>query len=153
MFTYLFCRFLWRVFSLLRADELYVIFSSGLKVWVLLLVQVSFHFFYPEFGVRFAPICSRWPLFQNWFFFTLFPLTGRRCHFLFRVLANHFASIFLLPLSGDSFGLLYVPVPHSLPIRSQNANICWFPFWPGFVTWGIDLYYYPVLMVILWVAC
>ena len=58
---------------------------------------------------------------------------------VFGVLANHLASIFFLPLSGNSLGLLYVPVPHSLPIRSQSTNICWFPFWPGFVTWGIDL--------------
>ena len=31
----------------------------------------------------------------------------------FGILANHLASIFFLPLSGDSLGLLYVPVPHS----------------------------------------
>ena len=40
--------FLWRTFALLRADGLYVIFSSGLKVWLLLLVQDSFRFLYPE---------------------------------------------------------------------------------------------------------
>ena len=57
----------------------------------------------------------------------------------FGILANHLASKFFLPLLGDSLGLLYVPVPHSLPNRSQSTNICWFSFWPGFVTWGIDL--------------
>ena len=70
----------------------------------------------------------------------LFPIStdGRRGLFLlFGILANHLASIFFLPLSGDSLGLLYVPVPHSLPIRSQSTNICWFPFWPGFVTWTL----------------
>ena len=75
---------------------------------------------------------------------------GRSFHFHLRVLAKHLGSIFFLPLSGDSLGLLYVPVPHSLPIRSQSTNICWFAFWPGFVTWRIDLYYYSVLTVILW---
>ena len=62
------------------------------------------------------------------FSYFFFPLTGRRCHFRFRVPANHLASIFVLLLSGDSLGLLYVSVPHSLPIRSQSTNICLFPF-------------------------
>ena len=31
----------------------------------------------------------------------LFSLTGRRCHFRFRVPANHLASTFFLPMSGD----------------------------------------------------
>ena len=81
-----------------------------------------------------------------------FPISadGRSSHFRLRVLANHLASVFFLPLSGDSLGLLYVPVPYTLPIWSQSTNICWFAFWPGFVTWGIDLYYYSVLTVILW---
>ena len=55
----------------------------------------------------------------------------------FGILANHLASIIFLPLSADSLGLLYVPVPTSLPIRSQSTNICWVPFWPGFVTSGL----------------
>ena len=60
----------------------------------------------------------------------LFPIStdGRRGLFPLGILANHLASIFFLPLSGDSLGLLYIPVPHSLPIRSQSTNICWFPF-------------------------
>ena len=78
----------------------------------------------------------------------LFPLTEEGGYFRWRkkgaisafgILANHLASIFFLPLPGDSLGLLYVPVPHSLTIRSQSTNICLFPSWPGFVTWGIDL--------------
>ena len=58
----------------------------------------------------------------------LFPISTDRksSHFRLRVLANHLASIFFLPLSGDSLGLLSVPVPHSLPIRSQSTNIFWF---------------------------
>ena len=89
---------------------------------------ISYHFNYcsanPGFdassGVQ-HEIHSPWPLSQNWFSFSLFLLTGRRCHFRFRVLANHLASIFFLPLSGDSLGLLYVSVPHSLPIWSQTS--------------------------------
>ena len=100
-YTYLFDWVLRKVFSLLRAEGLYVIFSSGLKVWVLLLVLDYFCFLYPEFCARFAPICSRQPFLQNWFSFSLFPLTERRCHFRFRVLTNHLASTFFLPLSGD----------------------------------------------------
>ena len=69
----------------------------------------------------------------------LFPTStdGSSSHFCLRVLANHLASIFFLPLSGDSLGLLYVPVSHSLPIRSPSTNICLFPFWLGFVTSGL----------------
>ena len=92
-------------------------YRSGLKALSSSLVQDSFRFLYPEFGARFSPICSRRPLFQNsssprvWheirsprplsqnsFSFSLFPLTGRRCHFRFKVLANHLASLFFLPL-------------------------------------------------------
>ena len=122
-------------------------YRSGLKA----LSSSPFRFLYPEFGARFSPICSRrslfqnssspgvWheirsprPLSQNWFSYSLFPLTEEEGYF-------HFGdSIFFLLLSGDSLGLLYVPVPHSLLIRSQSTNICCFPFWPGFVTWGID---------------
>ena len=70
MFTYL-DGFLWRIFSLLQANGLYVIFSSGLKVWLLLLVQDSFRFLYPEswHGTR---ILSRRPHLQNWFSYSLF---------------------------------------------------------------------------------
>ena len=88
MFTYLFNGFLRRVFSLLRADGLYIIYGSGLKVWVLLVqdtfrlppvisVVVSIYLITsttvpqipilglrPEFGTRFAPsvhndLCSK----------------------------------------------------------------------------------------------
>ena len=108
--------------------------------------NISYHFNYcsanPGFGAspgvwrEIRPICSRRPLFQNWFSYSLFPLTERRCHFRFMVLANHLASLFFLPLSGDSLGLL-----------SLLSNICWLSLWPTFFTfsdrpWGIDLYYY-----------
>ena len=132
MFTYLFGRFLPRVFSLLRVGGLYIIYSSGLKVWVLL-VQDTFRLptvisavvsiylitsitvpqipvlvLRPEFGARFAPSVHDDISLQNQYPLPLFPLTERRCHFRFRVLANRFASIFLLPMSGDSLGLLFL---------------------------------------------
>ena len=136
MFTYLFDGFLLRVFSLLQADRLYIIYSSGWKVWVLVVqdtfrlplmifsgsFNISYHFNYcstnpgfdasPEVWHEIRPICSRWPLFRNWFSFTLFPLTEQRCHFCLRVLANPFASTFLLPLSGDSLGPLSLSPGH-----------------------------------------
>ena len=109
-------------FLVLRADGLYVIFISGLKVWVLPLVQDSFRFLYPEFGARFASICSRRPLFQNWFSFTLFPLTERRCHFRFRVLANHLASIFFLSLVTECKHLLAFTLTHILYFIPQAVK-------------------------------
>ncbi len=123
--------FLRRVVSLLQAGGfIYIALAWRHRFF---LSKILSAFFTRSLGIR-SCILSRWPHLQNWFSFTLFPLMERRCHFRFRVLANHFASIFFLPLSGDSVGLLYVPIPHSLPTQSQNANICWFPFWPGFVT-------------------
>ena len=122
MFTYLFNGFFWRVFSVLRADGLEGMGSSCPRYFPsspVILVVVSIYLItsttvpqipvlvlHPEFGARFAPsvhddLCSK-----NSFSLPLFPLTERRCHFHFRVLANHLASIFFLTLSGDSLGLL-----------------------------------------------
>ena len=71
------------------------------------------------------------------FFFSFFSLTGRRCHFRFRVPANHLASTFSLPVSGDSLGLLDVtPYPILYPSGHQVQTSV-FPFWPGFVTLGL----------------
>ena len=91
--------FMWRKFSLIRADGLYVIFSSGLKVW-LLLVQDSFRYLYPESWHE-TRVLSRRPHLQNSFSLPLFPLTEEGGYFRFGILANHLASIFFLPLSGD----------------------------------------------------
>ena len=67
--------FLWRIFILLRA---------------LLLPGV----------LGFSSVCHE-PCPTTNFLFSFFPLTGRRCHFRFRVPANHLASTFFLPVSGD----------------------------------------------------
>ena len=90
---------------------------------------------HPEFGTR---LRSLRPLFQNWFSLPLFPQTERRCHFRFRVLANRFASIFLLPLSGDSFGPLSLSPGHKVQTSvgfHSDLDLLLRP-------WGIDLYYY-----------
>ena len=88
--------FLWRIFLLLWADRLYLIFNSGLKAW-LLRVRDIFRLLLP--GVLgFGSVCHEpCPCFSLY----LFPLTGRSCHFRFRVPANHLASTFFLPVSGN----------------------------------------------------
>ena len=108
--------------------------------------NISYHFNYcsanpgvmlhPEFGMRSIhhDLCPKTD-----FLIPYFRWRKKGAISAFGILTNHLASLFFLPLSGDLLGLLYVSVPHSLPIRSQSTNICWFPFWPGFVTWGIDL--------------
>ena len=67
--------FLWRIFLLLRA---------------LLLAGV----------LGFSSVCHE-PCPTTNFSLFLFSLTRRRCHFRFRVPANHLASTFFLPVSGD----------------------------------------------------
>ena len=151
--------FFWRIFSFFYGlMEFIYAYHSGLKVWVLL-VQDTFRLppvtsAVVQYILSFQLLLTQslaWDLFTTTsvpkliFFFPisadgrrrLFPLTEEGGYFRFGILANHLASIFFLPLSGDSLGLLYVPVPLSLPIRSQSTNICWFPFWPGFVTSGL----------------
>ena len=77
----------------------FVIFSSGLKVWLLLLLsKILSVFLYPESWHGPRPICSRWRLFQKLIFLFPIPADGRSSHFRLRLLANHLASIFFLPL-------------------------------------------------------
>ena len=90
--------FLWRIFLLLRADRLYFIFSSGLKAW-LLRVRDIFRLLLP--GVLGFSSVRHEPCPTTNFLIFLIPLMGRRCHFCFRVPANHLASTFFLPVSGD----------------------------------------------------
>ena len=95
MFTYLFDGFLRRVFSLLRVDGILYIYNA--LAWrhrFFFLFKILSDFFTRSFDIR-SHVHSRWPHLQNWFSFTLFLLTERRCHFRFRVLANHLAFFFL----------------------------------------------------------
>ena len=85
-------------------------FFYGLTDFILFLVLVwrygfflpeifFFVFFYPEYlalgSIRHKPCPT------NNFSSYLFPLTGRSPHFHFGVPANHLASLFFLPVSGD----------------------------------------------------
>ena len=123
--------FLWRIFPLLRANRLYIIFCSGLKVW-LLLVQDTFRLPLP--GV----------LALDSFATTSF----RKLIFLFPISADGRRGLFPLCDSSQSFGFYLL----SSPIRRFVwATICpcipffthlitkykHFPFWPGFVTSGL----------------
>ena len=113
-----------------RVDGIYFIFGVWLES------KVPFPSCPRYFRLSF-PIWSRRCLIQDSFSYFFFPLTGRRCHFRFRVPAYHLASISFLPPSGDSLGLLYVtPYPILYPSGHQVQTSV-FPFWPGFVTLGL----------------
>ena len=155
MFTYLFDGFLRRVFSLLRADGLYIIYSSGLKIWVLL-VQDTFRLppvisavvsiylitsttvpqipvlvLRPEFSARFSPsvhddLCSKTDFLYPYFRWRKkLPLPPEGFSQSF--------SFYLLPPPVRRFFGTTISLT-----RSQSANLCWLSFWPGFITWGID---------------
>ena len=137
MFTYLFDRFLRRVFSLLRADGLYFIYISGLKVWVLLLVQDSFRFLYPVFRLHLFTTTSVPKL----IFFCPISAYGKKVPLPFYGSSQSF-SFYLLPSPVRRFFGTTISLT-----RSQSPNICWLSLWPTFFTfsdrpWGIDLYYY-----------
>ena len=133
MFTYLFDGFLRRVFSLLRAGE--ILYMHNALAWRhgSFLSKILSAFFTRSLGIR-SRILSRRPHLRKLIFFTPLSADGRRGLFPLWDSSQSFSFYLLLPLSGDSLGLLYVPLSHSLSIRSQSANICWFPFLPGFVT-------------------
>ena len=91
--------FHWRIFLLLRANRLYAIFNTGLKNLGLSCLQIFFCLLHPEY-LAFGSV-SYEPCQTTNLFFSFFSLTGRRCHFRFRVPANRLASTFLPPWSGD----------------------------------------------------
>ena len=83
-------------------------FFYGLTDFILFLVlawrysfflsEIFFVFFYPEY---LALVLSPRTLSTTNFSYYLLPLTGRSPHFRFGVAANHLASLFFLPMSGD----------------------------------------------------
>ena len=94
---------------------------------------------HPEFGMRLAYLFMAISALKTDF---LIPISAdeKGCYFRFRILANHLASFFCQAISSDY-------------LRSQNANICWLSFWPGFVTsaarnWPTFLFLF--LTVSLW---
>ena len=84
------------IFLFLRADGIYVIFSSGLKVWLLLpLSKILSAFFTRSLGM--GLVSSHDDLiFKTDFSYFLFRLTEEGGYFRFEILANHLASIFFL---------------------------------------------------------
>ena len=161
MFTYLFDGFLRRVFSLLRVDRILYIYNALASRHRFFLLSKILSASSP--GVLAWDSCPLTATSSSWhktpftatsvpklIFFTPISADGRKELFPLWDSSQSFGFYLILLLSGDSLGLLYVPIPHSLPIRSQNANICWFPFWPGFVTSGLTYITIPLLTVILW---
>ena len=109
MFTYLLDGFLRGVFSLLRAGGFIHIALAWRHRFLLSKILSASS---PGVWHDILPICSPRHLSSKLIFFTAISADGRRCHFCLRVLANHFASIFFLPLSGDSVGLLSLSPGH-----------------------------------------
>ena len=70
-FTYLISlmEFLWRIFLLLRADKLYLIFNTGLKNLAPSCPRYFFVFFYREYWLWF---CLPRTLSNHWFSYSLF---------------------------------------------------------------------------------
>ena len=100
-FTYLFSlvEFLWRIFLLLRANRLYLIFNTGLKKMPSSCLAEFLCLLLP--GVLGFGSVSYEPCPTTNFSYYLFPLAGRSPHFRFRVPANRLASTFFLPVLGD----------------------------------------------------
>ena len=124
-FTYLFFfdGVLWRIFLLLRANRLYLIFNTGLKKMAPSCPRYFFVFFYPEYLALVLPATN--PVQPLTYY--LFPLTGRSPHFHFRVPANRLASTFFLPVSGD-------------PSEVTKYKHLWVsPLWPTFFLNGHSL--------------
>ena len=99
-----------------------------------ILSKSSISLLHPEFWHEIRPSVHGDLRPLNWFLSFYFRWRMKKATSVFRVwpIIRPLSPSFTL--SGDSFGLLYVPIPPSLSIQSQNANICWFSFWPGFVT-------------------
>ena len=109
----------------------FVIFSSGLKVW-LLLVQDSFRFLYPESWHE-TRVLSRQPHLQNWFSYSLFLLTEEGGYF-------HFWD------SSQSFGFYLLP---SSVRRFVRATIC--PCTP-FFTHPVTKYKHLLVSILTWIC-
>ena len=102
--------FHWRIFLLFRANRLYAIFNIGLKNLGPSCPRYVFVFFTRSNG--YGSVCHE-PLPITDFSSRFFSPTGRRCHFRFRVSANHLASLSFPLVSGD--------------LRLLSTNICWYP--------------------------
>ena len=122
--------FLWRIFHLLRANRLYAIFKTGLKKWLLLVGDILFVFFYPEY-LALVPSATN-PVQQLTFLLSI-SASVLGCKPIIWLLSSS-------PLARRSVrATICHPVSHSFSIRSPNTNICF-----SILTWvcyfGIDLH-------------
>ena len=92
--------FLWRIFLLLRADRLYLIFSTGLKIRLLLVRDFFFSSSFTRSIWLWVPSATN-PVQQLTSSFFFFRRREEGATSVFRVPANHLASTFFLPVSGD----------------------------------------------------
>ena len=112
--------------------------------------NISYHFNYCSANPGFDASPGVWheihspqPLSQKLIILFLISADGRSSHFRLRVLANHLASIFFLPLSGDSLGLLYGPCTplFTHPVTGVQTSVdfhfdldlCYLRNWPRFL--------------------
>ena len=115
--------FLWRIFLLLRADRLYLIFNTGLKIRLLLVRDFFFVFFYPEYLALGSVRHESCPT-TNFFLFYF----RRREGFPTSVLGSQ-PIVWLLPSSFPC---------QATRVRSPSINI-WSPLWPTFFLNGHSL--------------
>ena len=115
MSTYLFGRFLRRIFSVLRAGKILYIFFYALA-WrhrFFFLSKILSAFFTRSLA-RDSPHLFTTTSVPKLIFFTPISADGRRCHFRLRVQANHYPFLFFLPLSADSLGSLSLSPGHRM---------------------------------------
>ena len=113
----------------------FVIFSTGLKIW--LLVRGTFRLPLPG-ALALGSLAAT--SVQQLTFFLPTSADGRSSHFRPRAPANHFASLFFSLVRRFVRATICHPVSHSLSIRSPSKNICF-----SILTWicyfGIDPHY------------
>ena len=115
---------LWRIFLLLWANRLYLIFNTGLKKMAPSCLRYFLSSSTRSTWLWFCPLRT---LSNDWLSYYLFPLTGRSPHFRFGVPANHLASLSFLPVSGD-------------PSEVTKYKHLWVsPLWPTFFLNGHSL--------------
>ena len=115
---------LWRIFLLLRANRLYLIFNTGLKKMASSIRNIFMSSSTRSTG--FGSICHEPCPITNLSYY-LFLLTGRSPHFRFGVPANHLAYLSFLPVSGDP----------SEVTKYQHLLVS--PLWPTFFLNGHSL--------------
>ena len=113
----------------------FVIFSTGLKIW--LLVRATFRLPLPG-ALALGSLAAT--SVRKLIFFLPTSADGRSSHFRPRDPVNHLASLFFSQARRSLRATICHPVSHSLSIRSPSTNICF-----SILTWicyfGIDPHY------------